>query len=104
MNAELEVACEFEARQTPQIGKTVKIKQLKWYSPREEEYLSTNEIPQVLYRIRKVAPFVYGAFFYHGYADEDRDGPIVMSDNVEHCKSVSQAHWETYVKQNFLEI
>ena len=80
-----------------------KPKTLKWINPREEQYLTTDEIPQVMYRIRKVEPFIFGLFFYHGYIHEYEDTFLCKAESVDRLKAIAQNHWNDYVNEKFLE-
>ena len=80
-----------------------KPKTLKWINPKEEIHMTTDEIPQVLYRIRKVEPFVFGLFFYHGYIREYEDTFLCNDESVDTLKKIAQNHWNDYVNQNFME-
>lgn len=81
----------------------MKPKTLKWINPRPEFWLSSEDIPQVLYRIHKVEPFVFGLFFYHGYAREYEDAFIGKNASETELMELAQNHWNDYVTKNFLE-
>ena len=80
-----------------------KPKTLKWINPRDDFYLTTDEIPHVLYRIHEVEPFVFGLFFYHGYIREYEDTFLCKDESVDTLKKIAQNHWNDYVRKNFLE-
>lgn len=78
-------------------------KTLEWINPKEDHYLTTDAIPQVLYRIYKVEPFVFGLFFYHGYSREYDDTFLCKDESVDNLKAMAQKHWNDYVIKHFME-
>lgn len=80
-----------------------KPKTLKWINPKDDLFLTTEEIPQVTYRIRKVEPSIFGLFFYHGYIREYEDTFLCKAESVDHLKTIAQSHWNDYVNEKFLE-
>lgn len=80
----------------------MKVKTLKWISPREEFFMNTNEVPQIIYRIMKCAPFMYGVYFMHGYSHSEGE-PFATSEDPDKCKEIAQAHFNQYVIDNFME-
>lgn len=81
----------------------MKPKTLQWINPKEEMHMTTDEIPQVLYRIYKVEPFVFGLFFHHGYSREYEDSLLCKDDSVDTLKKIAQNHWNNYVFTKFME-
>lgn len=65
--------------------------------------MTTDEIPQVLFKIYRVDAEVYGTFFFHGYFNSTEDCMIFKSESVDECKEFAQNHWNEYVLTNFME-
>ena len=80
-----------------------KPKTLKWINPRDDFYLTTDDIPHVLYRIHEVEPFVFGLFCYRGYIRECEDTFLCKGESADSLKKIAQSHWDDYVNKNFME-
>lgn len=78
----------------------MKIKTLAWYSVGAEKYnwLTADDIPQMLYRIRYGGFDKYNLFFYHGYVTKDE---VIYNGELEECKKFAQQHFEDYITNGY---
>jgi hypothetical protein len=79
----------------------MKIKTLTWYSVGGEKFnwLTADDIPQMLYRIRYAGFDKYDLYFYHGYVNKD---DVIYNGELEDCKAFAQKHFEEYITNGFL--
>lgn len=86
----------------------MKIKKLKWEDCGDRVSMTSNDIPQMLYVIRRCVlselplEFGWSLQFFHGY-DNGNTVPIFKDSAIDECKWYAQNHFENYIKASFLE-
>ncbi len=81
----------------------MKPKTIKWKDPIGSNILSTDDIPEFLYRIQELTEnYAYKLYFIHGYSPL-QDRLIGYYPTIEEAKKAAQNHWDAYVMKNFIE-
>ena len=86
----------------------MKIKKLKWEAvdatvvkgTQTANFMTTNDLPQMLYRIRYSGLNTYSLYFYHGYVNKDK---IIFDGTISECKVFAQQHFERYIVDGYFD-
>lgn len=83
----------------------MKIKQLTWETSTSCDYsVTTEDIKQMLYSIRKVLDNKFSVRFFHGYIPPNKTETenLGFFTSMEEGKEACQAHFGKYITENYI--